>query len=327
MFKLYDNGDYNSGWTWDSDRTIYDLSHWDFNDRAKSIRIARGGYKVILCSDANFRGVCGQADRDHGNLDEIANGLQGAVSSAFVCAGQCPSQPTPPILSTPSSGASFHQGDAVLLGWEDTGGEYQAELSGGGLASTQRRDWNRSNQWSVSGLPVSETPYSWHVKLRYDQGNTGNIGESGWSETRTFTVRPPAPATIDATDGMYSDRIQVSWSAVSGATGYELYRAASYDGTKTKIVATSTTSYSDAAVTSGTLYYYWVKACSGSTCSDHSVFDSGYLLAPPACYALTRTHTGSGSDPVASPANSTGCSVGQYVADATISLTASPASG
>jgi hypothetical protein len=40
----------------------------------------------------------------------------------------------------------------------------------------------------------------------------------------------------------------------------------------------------------------------------------------PTCYALTLSHTGQGSNPVASPANSTGCSAGQYVAGASINL-------
>jgi hypothetical protein len=45
------------------------------------------------------------------------------------------------------------------------------------------------------------------------------------------------------------------------------------------------------------------------------------------CYILTRTHTGSGADPTASPANSAGCSTGQYHAGAVVQVTASPASG
>ncbi len=45
------------------------------------------------------------------------------------------------------------------------------------------------------------------------------------------------------------------------------------------------------------------------------------------CYTLTRNHTGSGSDPVASPASSSGCNTGQYVAGESITLTASPANG
>jgi subtilisin len=45
------------------------------------------------------------------------------------------------------------------------------------------------------------------------------------------------------------------------------------------------------------------------------------------CYALTRTHTGSGGDPVATPANSPGCAAGQYKYAEPIQLTASPAAG
>jgi hypothetical protein len=47
----------------------------------------------------------------------------------------------------------------------------------------------------------------------------------------------------------------------------------------------------------------------------------------PTCYALTLGHTGDGSDPAASPANSTGCSDGQYVADEVIALSAVPDAG
>ncbi|MFP5288397.1 MAG: pre-peptidase C-terminal domain-containing protein, partial [Thermoanaerobaculia bacterium] len=46
-----------------------------------------------------------------------------------------------------------------------------------------------------------------------------------------------------------------------------------------------------------------------------------------ACYVLTRTHTGMGADPVASPANSPGCPAGQYSAGQSIQLSATPASG
>ncbi len=48
----------------------------------------------------------------------------------------------------------------------------------------------------------------------------------------------------------------------------------------------------------------------------------------PTCYALTLSHTGNGTDPVATPGNSTGCPAGQYVAGASISLSgATPDTG
>jgi hypothetical protein len=53
-----------------------------------------------------------------------------------------------------------------------------------------------------------------------------------------------------------------------------------------------------------------------------------YSEIPPTCYALTMSHTGNGSDPVALPANSSGCSAGTYVAGENISLSgAVPDSG
>jgi hypothetical protein len=45
------------------------------------------------------------------------------------------------------------------------------------------------------------------------------------------------------------------------------------------------------------------------------------------CYTLTRTHAGSGTDPVATPASSAGCAAGQYSAGQAIQLTSSPAGG
>jgi subtilisin family serine protease len=48
---------------------------------------------------------------------------------------------------------------------------------------------------------------------------------------------------------------------------------------------------------------------------------------PPTCHSLTRTHSGSGSVPSASPSSSPGCSNGAYHAGATIELAADPSAG
>jgi hypothetical protein len=52
-----------------------------------------------------------------------------------------------------------------------------------------------------------------------------------------------------------------------------------------------------------------------------------YEPIPPTCFGLTLTYSGSGSDPVATPANSSGCTTGQYIAGAQVDLVATPASG
>jgi hypothetical protein len=51
----------------------------------------------------------------------------------------------------------------------------------------------------------------------------------------------------------------------------------------------------------------------------------GVSYAP--CYLLSLNHTGSGSDPVASPPSSAGCAPGRYLSGAYVQLTASPAPG
>ena len=52
-----------------------------------------------------------------------------------------------------------------------------------------------------------------------------------------------------------------------------------------------------------------------------------YEVIPATCYSLTASHFGQGSDPGASPQNSTGCSTGRYTASEVIDLTASPSPG
>ena len=51
-----------------------------------------------------------------------------------------------------------------------------------------------------------------------------------------------------------------------------------------------------------------------------TVITATFIEIPPTCYALTLTHSGQGSNPIANPTNSTGCSLGKYVEGETISL-------
>ena len=65
-----------------------------------------------------------------------------------------------------------------------------------------------------------------------------------------------------------------------------------------------------------------------ATTSQHPKLTVTFLSSePPVCYALTLSHNGQGADPVASPANSSGCPSGQYVAGASITLIAAPDTG
>ena len=93
----------------------------------------------------------------------------------------------------------------------------------------------------------------------------------------------PAPTGVSASDGTYCDKVRVSWSAVSGATSYKVYRSTSNTQCPEPPLASGVTGtqYDDTTATPGTTYYYSVKAtneCGDSGCSST---DSGYRKAPP----------------------------------------------
>ncbi len=79
---------------------------------------------------------------------------------------------------------------------------------------------------------------------------------SGASAIVSASPKAAAPANVKATAG--SEKITVTWSAVSGATKYKVRR---HDGTGwSDLKVVSTTSYTDTAVTVGTTYKYAVYA-------------------------------------------------------------------
>jgi fibronectin type 3 domain-containing protein len=93
-------------------------------------------------------------------------------------------------------------------------------------------------------------------------------------------VKPAVPTGVSATDGTYNDKVQVTWSATSGATYYEVYRNSSNSSSGASLLGSPTASpYNDTAAVASTTYYYFVKACNSAGCSSFSSSDSGYRAA------------------------------------------------
>jgi fibronectin type 3 domain-containing protein len=98
-----------------------------------------------------------------------------------------------------------------------------------------------------------------------------------------------APTGVSASDGAYTDRIQVTWRAVSNAASYHIYRSDRFAGEKIKISATKGTSYSDRNIPVSEVFYYWIKAVNAAGPSNFSNFDSGYRLCPPAPASISAS--------------------------------------
>jgi len=122
-------------------------------------------------------------------------------------------------------------------------------------------------------------------------------------------TNPSAPATpsgLAASNGG-TTQINLSWTVVSGATSYDIYRSPTSGGTFTRlgseptVSSGSTTSYSDTGLTSGTTFFYKIT----------SLNDSGESAASSEVFANTTSVSGGGSisspapAPAASPTSTT----------------------
>jgi len=99
----------------------------------------------------------------------------------------------------------------------------------------------------------SSTTYYYKVAA-YNSGGTGSQ-----SSYASATTPPDVPIGVTATVNSVSS-ITISWESVTGATGYNVYRSTTADGTYIFVSASATISYTNTGLSSGTIYYYKVQA-------------------------------------------------------------------
>ena len=108
-------------------------------------------------------------------------------------------------------------------------------------------------------------------------------GESPNSSEASATVNclaSPAPATLAVT--AQPGGLLPAWSAATGATGYNLYRATSSGGPYALLAAGLTaTSYSDFTAANGVTYYYQVQSLNSCGAGTNSVTFAGTALPLP----------------------------------------------
>jgi hypothetical protein len=114
-------------------------------------------------------------------------------------------------------------------------------------------------------------------------------------------VLPSVPTNVSATDGAYSDRVNVNFNRPWGTEYYEVWRNTSNNSaTATKLGTDSSVPYVDWSTVAGTFYWYWVKACrngNGCGCSGFSSPDRGYSGTIPGIETISSPSapTGPGS--------------------------------
>jgi fibronectin type 3 domain-containing protein len=126
-----------------------------------------------------------------------------------------------------------------------------------------------------------DTTASVMVNYYYYVTASNTYGMSGYSAYDTgyrSDGRPPPPTNVQATDGTYTDKVQITWTASPDATSYTIYRATSTSrrASKVAIGTASETNYDDSTALAGKTYYYYVTASNTYGTSGFSAYDTGY---------------------------------------------------
>ena len=149
------------------------------------------------------------------------------------------------------------------------------------------------------------------TQLQTRQRESAQLPTLPWEEPAD-TVLPP-PTGVDASDGIFTDLIRITWNPVAGATFYEVYRDGLLVASLTDIV------FEDTNITPGLIYSYAIRACNAKGCGDLGNADSGFAQAQQTVTYLVTATAGSGG--TISPSSQT------VNAGATTSFTVTPNSG
>ncbi len=97
-------------------------------------------------------------------------------------------------------------------------------------------------------------------------------------QSKTNPCGQPSPPTgVLASDGVFPDKVTISWNSVYGFDTYVVRRCTNLFGTECFIVGETDKGFLiDENVTPGTSHFYSVKACKEENCTEFSESDSGY---------------------------------------------------
>jgi fibronectin type 3 domain-containing protein len=179
-----------------------------------------------------------------------------------------------PISTFTISSVTATSTTAVSVTWAAATGAASYDVKYGTTSGTYGTTLtNQTSPASVTGLTAGTT-YYFMVTAKNAVGSGASVNASAES---TVTTPLAAPASLVAVAG--SSQIALSWSAVSGATSYNVYRG-TVSGTYSSLATgVGTTSYTDSTSTNGTTYFYVVRAVKSAVESANSNEATGRSIA------------------------------------------------
>ncbi|MDZ4197948.1 MAG: hypothetical protein U1E27_01540 [Kiritimatiellia bacterium] len=133
------------------------------------------------------------------------------------------------------------------------------------------------SEYIDSQVPANTLTYYW-VRTVVN----GVPSDFGYSHEGFWNPGPAAPTNVQATDGLFVNRIRLTWNSSTNATGYQIWRALINDKLAAALVATQTgTTYFDDWIDPQLTYHYWVKALNSEGISGFSGSNPGFARPEP----------------------------------------------
>jgi len=140
---------------------------------------------------------------------------------------------------------------------------YRSTSSSGSYTMVQNITSGSTRTYTNTGL---ESGATYWYKVRAWRAATGGTEYGAYSSSVSAKPTPNMPDQVGGVkaESVNDSTIKISWTAVSGATRYEVHRSTNSGGGYTNVgtvTGASSTSFSDYSLKTGTRYYYKVRAC------------------------------------------------------------------
>ena len=155
----------------------------------------------------------------------------------------------------------------VLLGYDDSKRSPKGHRGAFKIMDSDGSNWGTNGYGWVSYEFAQQFFYAAYALRDWDPQGEAPIG-----------AKLAPPKNLRASQGTEADSITITWSAATGALGYQILRSDSADGSFAQISETAETHFKDYSVDSGRNYYYRIIAVNETerTSADESLVAAGY---------------------------------------------------